>query len=68
MSSYTAIIKCKKCGRVLAEINAYHEPRANWFVPQDIMTEEFGLSSMYCQDCLNGNCSTDREVKKNANT
>lgn len=54
MSSYTAIIKCKDCGKVLAEINAYHKPRANWFVPQDIISEEFGLSSMYCQDCLNG--------------
>lgn len=55
MSNYIAIIKCKKCGKVLAEINAYHEPKANWFVPQDIMTQEFGLSSMFCQDCLNGN-------------
>ncbi len=55
MSNYTAIIKCKKCGKVLAEINAYHEPKANWFVPQDIMTQEFGLSSMFCQECLNGN-------------
>lgn len=64
MSSYTAIIKCKKCGKVLAEINAYHEPRADWFVPQDIMTEEFGLSSMYCQDCLNG--ITDAEQKGGA--
>lgn len=54
MSSYTAIIKCEKCGKVLAEINAYHEPRPDWFVTQDIMTEEFGLSSIYCQDCLNG--------------
>ena len=64
MSSYTAIIKCKKCGKVLAEINAYHEPKANWFVPQDIMTEEFGLSSMYCQNCLNG--ITDAEQKGDA--
>lgn len=54
MSSHTAIIKCKECGKVLAEINAYHEPKANWFVPQDITTQEFCLSSMYCQDCLNG--------------
>lgn len=61
MSSYTAIIKCKKCGKVLAKINAYHEPRPNRFVPQDIMTEEFGLSSMFCQDCLNG--ITDAEQK-----
>ena len=64
MSSYTAIIKCKKCGKVLAEINAYHEPKANWFVPQDIRTEEFGLSSMYCQDCLNR--ITDAEQKGDA--
>lgn len=54
MSSYTAIIKCKVCGKVLAEITACHKPRPNWFVPQDIMTEEFGLSSIYCQNCLNG--------------
>ena len=54
MSSYTAVIKCKKCGKVLAEINAYHEPKPEWFVPQDFVTEEFGLSSIYCQDCLNG--------------
>jgi hypothetical protein len=54
MSSYTAIIKCGKCGKVLAKINAYHEPNPNRFVPQDIMTDEYSLSSMYCQDCLNG--------------
>lgn len=64
MSSYTAIIKCKKCGKVLAEINSYHKPRENWFVPQDIMTEEFGLSSIYCQDCLNG--ITDAEQRGSA--
>ena len=52
MSSYTAIIKCKKCGKVLAEINAYHD-RPGFFVPQDIMAEEFGLSERYCQKCLN---------------
>lgn len=60
MSDYTAIIKCKKCGKVLAKINAHHETLTN-FVPQDIMTEEFGLSSMFCQDCLNG--ITDAEQK-----
>ena len=54
MSSYSAVIKCKECGKVLAEIKAYHEPRADWFVPQDIETEEFGLPARYCQDCLNG--------------
>lgn len=54
MGSYTAFIKCKNCGKVLAKINAYHEPRPNWFVPQDFVTEEFGLPSIYCQDCLNG--------------
>lgn len=53
MSSYTAIIKCGKCGKVLAKINAHHESTTH-FVPQDIMTEEYSLSSMYCQDCLNG--------------
>ena len=64
MSSYTAIIKCEKCGKVLARINAYHTPSPNRFVPQDIMTEEFGLSSMYCQNCLNG--ITDAEQKGSA--
>ena len=54
MSSYTAIIKCKKCGKVLAEINAHHEPKPDWFVQQDIMSQEFGLPDMFCQDCLNG--------------
>ena len=61
MSSYTAIIKCKKCGKVLAKIKAYHEPNINRFCPQDIMTEEFSLSSMFCQGCLNG--ITDAEQK-----
>lgn len=59
MSSYTAFIKCKKCGKVLAKINAYHEPRSDWFVPQDIVTEEFGLSSVYCQNCLNERSNND---------
>lgn len=59
MSSYTAVIKCKKCGKVLAEINAHHEPKADWFVPQDIVTEGFWLPSMYCQDCLNGRSSNN---------
>jgi hypothetical protein len=64
MSSYTAIIKCKKCGKVLARINAHHEPGPNRFCPQDIMTEEFGLSSMFCHDCLNG--TTNAEQKDGA--
>ena len=64
MSSHTALIKCEKCGKVLARIEAYHEPNINRFVPQDIMTEEFGLSSMYCQNCLNG--ITDAEQKGSA--
>ena len=59
MSSYTAIIKCKACGKVLAEINAHHESKPNWFVPQDIVTEEFGLSPIYCQDCLDGRSSNN---------
>ena len=54
MSSYTAIIHCDKCGRELATINAYHEPRADWFVPQDIMSKDLKISSIFCQDCLNG--------------
>ncbi len=62
MSSYTAIIKCKKCGKVLAKINAHHESTTH-FVPQDIMSEEFGLPSMYCQDCLNGNTEQKGDEK-----
>lgn len=61
MSNYTAIIKCGECGKVLAKINAHHEPGSNRFVPQDIMTEEFSLSSMYCQNCLNGITGTEGE-------
>lgn len=53
MSSYTAIIRCKKCNKELAEIHAYHD-RTDCFVPQDLITREFGLDSMFCQDCLNG--------------
>ena len=53
MSSYTAIIKCKQCGKELATIHAYHD-EAGMFVPQDIMSKEFTISSMFCQDCLNG--------------
>ena len=53
MSSYTAIIHCEKCGRELASIEAYHEPDPLMFVPQDIMTQDFKISSMFCQDCLN---------------
>lgn len=59
MGSYTAFIRCKKCKKILAKINAYHEPKPGWFVPQDIVTEEFGLSSMYCQECLNGRSSNN---------
>lgn len=55
MSSYTAIIKCEKCGKILAEINAHHDGnRPDWFVPQDIMSQDFKLDSVFCQDCLNG--------------
>ena len=59
MSSYTAIIKCKVCGKVLAEIKTNHKPRPDWFVPQDIVTEEFALSPLYCQDCLDGGSSNN---------
>lgn len=54
MSSYTAIIHCDKCGKELATIRAKHEPRADWFVPQDITEEHFKFYSKFCQDCLNG--------------
>jgi len=66
MSSYTAVIRCKECGKVLAEINAYHEPKADWWVPQDFVTEEFGLSSIYCQDCLNGRSNTREDKNDNS--
>lgn len=59
MSSYTAIIHCDKCGKVLAEINAFHEPRADWFVPQDIGIKDLKISSLFCQDCLNGRSTLD---------
>lgn len=53
MSNYTAIIVCDNCGKELAKINAYHN-RPDMFVPQDIMERDFKISSMFCQDCLNG--------------
>lgn len=53
MSEYTAIIKCDKCGKVLAEINAYHN-RPDMFVPQDIALWQYGLPARFCMDCLNG--------------
>ena len=53
MSSYTAIICCEKCGKELSKIEAYHKPKSDWFVPQDIMEQKFALPSMFCQDCLN---------------
>ena len=59
MSNYTAIIHCEKCGKVLAEINAYHEAKADWFMPQDIMSSVYKMDSIYCQDCLNGRSSAD---------
>lgn len=54
MSDYTAIIHCEKCGNLLAIIKAYHEPKADHFVPQDIVSKDFALPSMFCQKCLNG--------------
>ena len=53
MSSYKAIIRCDKCGKVLAEIEAYHEPSPDLFVPQDIALWQYGLPDRFCQDCLN---------------
>lgn len=53
MSAYTAIIRCKTCGKELARIEAYHEAKPDVFVPQDIMEQEFGLPDIFCQDCLN---------------
>ncbi len=58
MSSYTAIIHCKKCGKELAKVHAYHD-RPDFFVPQDILQEDFGIDSKFCQDCLNGRSEND---------
>lgn len=52
MSSYTAVIKCCKCGRELATVNAYHDGAG--FYPQDIFSKEYTLPSEFCQECLNG--------------
>lgn len=53
MSSYIARITCKKCGKELAKIEAYHD-KPDMFYPQDIHDDEFRLPCEYCQDCLNG--------------
>ena len=53
MSSYTAQLCCERCGKLLAEVNAYHEPRAGVLVPQDFMERKYRLPSMFCQECLN---------------
>lgn len=58
MSSYTAIIHCNKCGKELAKIHAYHD-RPDFFVPQDILQEDLGIDSKFCQDCLNGRSDND---------
>ena len=54
MSKYTAIIKCDKCDKVLAEISAHHEAKPDTFVPQDMAIWQYGLPDRFCQDCLNG--------------
>lgn len=54
MSQYTAELYCEKCGKLLAKIEAYHEPQYGVFVPQDIMEKKYRMPSMFCQDCLNG--------------
>jgi len=54
MSAYTAEIYCEKCGKLLAKIEAYHEPQRGVFVPQDIMDKRYRIPSIFCQDCLNG--------------
>ena len=48
MSSYTAMIHCNKCGKELAKIHAYHD-RPDFFAPQDISQEDFGIDSKFCQ-------------------
>ena len=53
MSSYTAIIHCVYCKRILAGINAKHENKHFDLIPQDIVTKEFYIDSMFCQNCLN---------------
>ena len=52
MSDYTAVIHCKKCNAELSRIRAYHD-RPGMFVPQDIMTKDFQIDSIFCQACLN---------------
>ena len=53
MGEYIAIIKCCKCGKVLAKIKAHLEPGPDTFIPQGSAIQEFGLPETYCQDCLN---------------
>lgn len=54
MSSYTANIYCEKCGKLLTTIHAEHEAKEGWFVPQDIMSRDYKIDSIFCQKCLNG--------------
>lgn len=61
MSRYTAEIYCEKCEKLLAKIEAYHEPQYGVFVPQDIMEKKYRMPSMFCQDCLNGRKGENNE-------
>lgn len=61
MSSYTAIIRCEKCGEVLATIKSAHHGRADIFVPQDIHEVTIDAEWIYCDNCLN------EEVKDETN-
>lgn len=54
MSSYTAIIHCENCKKVLATIEAYHKNQIDTFVPQDIMVKDYELPKLFCENCLNG--------------
>ena len=56
MSKYTAVIYCDECAKELVRIEAKDPPitEPNVFVSQvHEMTQEFKLSSMFCQECRN---------------
>lgn len=61
MSDYTAVIHCKKCNAELSRIRACCD-KPGVFVPQDIMTKDFQIDSMFCQTCLNADPKEDVNV------
>lgn len=62
MSKYTAKLYCERCGKLLAEVNAHHEPQYGVFVPQDIVEKTFNMPSIFCQDCLNNRKGENNEM------